>query len=226
VKGAIIGAVGVCGVSAAVVGGSGGGPDDFTAVLSKPPSVVYAAFAELGPEGENSVVVPKGNGFTGKFTQRLVKVANEQVKLEVLIDDEALLTAEVQLAPDGSGTRLAAELDFNEGVVRRLVEESGQKIPMPPFALQDFLIDQVFAHAMTEMVDRIEAGKPLLSLADTRDRWGRGGGGGLGTFSETSAPYGSNWAPPATTRPQMSTSPTLNPEVERQRPSGPSYSGY
>ena len=226
-KGAIIGAVGVCGVGAAVVGGSGGGPDDFTAVLSKPPSVVYASFSHFGEVGEKSHLVPnKMANKTTKLTQRIVKVPNEQVKLEFLIDDEALLTAEVQMEAEGQGTRLAAELDFNDGLVRRIMKEQGADFPIPPFAFQDFLIDQVFAAAMKEMVDSIEAGKPLLSLADTHARWGRGRGGLTGTFSHTSRPYGADWAPPATTRPQMNAQPTLIPEVERQRPSGPSYSGF
>jgi hypothetical protein len=106
-KGAIFGAVGVCGVGAAVVGGGGGGPDDFVAVVSKPPSAVYAAFADIGPPGDKTEIVPKKGGYAAKLTRRVIKVPNEQVKFEFLIDDEALLTAEVQMSAEGSGTRLA-----------------------------------------------------------------------------------------------------------------------
>jgi len=219
-KGALLSGVGVCGIGAAVVGGAGGGPNDFIAVLSKPPSVVYAAFSDIGPAGDKSEIVPKKNGFAGKFTQRVIRVPNEQVKLEFLVDDEALLTAEVQLSAEGSGTRLAAELDFNDALLRRLVEESGEEFPVPSFAFQDFLIDQAFAHAMTDVVERIEKGKPLLSLADTHDRWGREDGSG-GTFSHSSS--ASSWKQREAVRPQMNARPTLDPDAERQRPNAPSY---
>ncbi len=224
-KGAIIGAVGVCGVGAAVVGGGGGQPDDFIAVVSKPPSTVYAAFEAIGPSGEKSELLPKKGGGTGKITQRVVKVPNEQVKVEFLIDDEALLTAEVQLSPEGTGTRLAAELDFNDALLRRIMKEQGEEFPVPAFVFQDFLIDQVFAHAMTEMVEQIEAGKPLMSLADTHARWGRDESMRGGTFSHTSSPHHSGWQPRQSARPQLNPRPALDPDGVRQRPSEPGY-GY
>ncbi len=220
-KGAIFGAVGVCGVGAAVVG-SGGGPDDFVAVVSKPPSAVFAAFADFAPAGEKSELVPKKGGGTGKITQRVVKVPGEQVKVEFLIDDEALLTAEVQLSAEGSGTRLAAELDLNDGLLRRLMKEQGEEYVIPSFAFQDVLIDQVFALAMTEMVERIEKGQPLGSIADTHARW-RDTPANLGTFSHRSEPYGSEWQGRRAAGPQLNPRPTLDPDAARQRPSGSSY---
>ena len=222
-KGAIFGAVGVCGVGAAVVGGGGGGPDDFVGVVSKPPSAVYAAFADFAPAGEKSELVPKKGGGVGKITQRVVKVPNEQVKVEFLIDDEALLTAEVQMSAEGSGTRLAAELDFNDGLLRRIMKEQGEEYVIPSFALQDALIDQVFALAMTEMVERIEKGQPLGSMADAHARW-RDTPANLGTFSHTSEPYGSEWERRRAARPQLNPRPALDPDDVRQRPSEPSYS--
>ncbi len=221
-KGAIIGGVGVCGIGAAVVGGAGGGPDDFIAVVSKPPSAVYAAFADLAPATDKSEMVHKKNGGASKLTQRVVKVPNEQVKFEFLIDDQPLLTAEVELAAEGSGTRLAAELDFDDEVLRAIVEESGAEFPMPSFVFQDFLIDQVFAHAMKDAVERIEKGRPLMSIADTHERWGRDSSGG--TFSHSSS--ASSWRQREAVQPQMSARPTLDPDEARQRPSGPSYSDY
>lgn len=219
-KGAIIGTLGLAGVGVAVVGGGGGRPDDFIGIVSKPPAVVYAAFEGLGPAGEKSEIIPKKGGGTGKITQRLVKVQNEQVKLEILIDDEALITAEVQMSPEGQGTRLAAELDFNDGLLRRIMREQGEKFTIPSFAFQEFLIDQVFAHAMTEMVEQIEKGKPLMSIADTHARWGRDSGSARpGTFSHTSAPYGSSWQQREAVRPQLNARPALNPDEARERPS-------
>jgi hypothetical protein len=224
-KGAIFGAVGVCGVGAAVVGGGGGAPDDFVAVVSKPPSAVYVAFADIGPPGDKTEIVPKKGGYAAKLTRRVIKVPNEQVKFEFLIDDEALLTAEVQMSAEGSGTRLAAEIDFNHVLLRQIVEESGAEFPVPSFVFQEFLIDQVFAQAMTETVERIERGQGVLSLADTHARWGREDGRSE-TFSHTSRPYGSGYSPRQSARPQMDASPTLDPDAARQRPNEPSFQDY
>ena len=211
-KGIILGGVGVCGIGAAVVGGAGGGPNDFIAVVSKPPSVVYAAFSDIGAAGDKSEIVPKKNGFAGKFTQRVIRVPNEQVKLEFLVDDEALLTAEVQLSAEGSGTRLAAELDFNDALLRRLVKESGEEFPVPSFAFQDFLIDQGFAQAMKGAVDRIEAGQPLLSLSETQALWSDDYSR-PGTFSHRSSH--SAWGQRQSVRPQMNARPALDPNAAR-----------
>lgn len=209
----MIGAVGVAGLGAAVVGG-GGGPNDFVGIVTKPPSAVYAAFSDLGPAGENSISLPDKRGWARKLTQRVVKIPNEQVKLELLVDDEPLITAEVQLNAEGAGTRIAAELDVNDRMLNELAKEAGAP-PMPTFAFQDFLIDQVFAQAMGEMVERIETGKPLLSLADTHARWGSGSRSGSrsGTFS--SSPSGS-WQQREAVRPQLDARPSLNPNAARK----------
>jgi hypothetical protein len=213
VKGAIFGAVGVCGVGAVVVGG-GGGPDDFIAVVSKPPSAVYAAFAQLANAGNETVSIPKEAGGYGTFTRRFVKVQNEQVKVEFLIDGQPLVTAEVQMAPEGTGTRLAAELDFDDDLLRRIVKETGAEMPVPPIAFQDFLVDQAFAQIMRESVERIEAGKPLLSLDDTHARWGSSGSSRGGTFSEVSSH--SRWQQHQAVQPQLSTRPALDPSAAAQ----------
>jgi hypothetical protein len=204
--------MGVCGVGAVVVGG-GGGPDDFIAVVSKPPSVVYAAFAQLGDAGDKTDAIPKKAGGVAKLTRRVVKVQNEQVKFEFLIDGEALLTAEVQITPEGGGTRLAAELDFDDALLRRIVKEQGGEFPIPPIAFQDFLIDQAFAQVMKESVERIEAGEPLLSLSDTQARWSSGSDR-PGTFSEVSGH--SRWQQHQAARPQLDTRPALDPDAARK----------
>ncbi len=171
-KGMAFGVVGIGGVGAAAVMGGGSGPNDFIGNVSRPPEVVYAAFSQIAPAGELSL--PSKDGWGARFKQRIVKVANEKVKLEVLIDDAPLITAEVQFAPgENNGTRVAAELDFDADVLNKIIEEQGAP-PIPGFAFQEFLIDQVFAQAMGEMVSHIESGKPLLSLAATHERWGGG----------------------------------------------------
>ncbi len=211
-KGVVLGMVGVGGVGAFAVMGPGGGPDDFIGTTSKSPQAVYAAFSDLGREGE--VSLPATPGFNERIVQRVIKVPNEQVKLEVLVGDESLLSAEVQIAPEGSGSRIAAELDFNEQLINRIAREQGAP-PMPTFAFQDFLIDQVFAQAMGEMVQRIEDGKPLLSLAATHDRWSSGDNGD-GTFSHQSSPHVSR-SPGRSARPQMDARPMLDPNAAARR---------
>ena len=223
-KGAMLGGVGVCGIGAAVVGGGGSGPNDFVAVVSKPPSAVYAAFSDLGPAGDKSEFVPKRNGGSGKLTKRVVRVPNENVRFEFLIDEQPLLTAEVQLAAEGSGTRMAAEIDFDDQLLGRIMEESGAEFPaVPSFVFQEFLIDQVFAQAMKDVVERIEKGQPLLSLTDAHERWGRESSNS-GTFSRS--PGSSGWRQQQAVRPQMSTQPALDPDEVRQRPSAPEFDDY
>lgn len=205
-KGMVMGMVGVgaCG-TAVVMGGGGAGPNDYVATLSKPPSAVYAAFSNLAPEGETTV--PSVDGWGGRFVQRIVKVPNEQVKMEVEVDGEMLISAEVQLAPEGQGTRVAAELDFNAALLNKLMKEHGAE-GIPTFAFQEFLLDQVFAQAMGEMTQRIESGEPLLSLAATRARWGSENSR---TAASSPGRASGTWEQRQAVRPQMSARPTLDP---------------
>lgn len=221
-KGMVLGTVGVVGVGAAVVTGGGGGPDDFIGVVSKPPAAVYAAFSELSPAGDTTFPMMNKGGWNKRLTQRVVKVQNEQVKLELLVDNEALVTAEVQMAPDAGGTRVAAEFDFNGKLLNRLMKEEGGP-PVPGFAFQDFMIDQVFAQAMSEMVNRIEEGQPLLSLADAHKRWGISDGGGSGRFQTQGH---AAWEQHQAAAPQVSARPTLNPNLERRDVSGDAAGSY
>lgn len=198
--------LGICGVgavgTAAVYGVGGDGPNDYVATVAKPPSAVYAAFSSLGNAGET--VIPGRDGH--RLVQRVVKVPNEQVKLELLLDDKPLLSAEVQLGAEGTGTRVAAELDIDGEALTALMAEDGAP-PMPSFALQEFLLDQVFARAMGEMVERIEEGKPLLSLAATRARWGRDGEPGSPSRS------GSTHSQRAAVAPSLDTRPAIDPNA-------------
>ena len=108
-KGLILGVMGVGAAgTAAYVGTSGNGmPDDFVGIVHKSPDKVYAAFSALGPEGV--VTMPTPSGWGSRIVQRIVKVPNEQVKIEISIDDQPLLTADVQMQPaEGGATQLAA----------------------------------------------------------------------------------------------------------------------
>jgi len=211
-KGVVLGVVGVGGIGTFAVVGAGGGPNDYIGVTSRSPEAVYAAFSELGSEGEISIPVQEG-GWGSRITQRIVKVPNEQVKLELAIDQEVLISAEVQLAPEGEGTKVAAELDINQRLVSQLMKEAGAP-PMPTFAFQDFLIDEVFAQAMSEMMTRIEEGKPLLSLAETHARWGSD------DRNDRARQASETWERDEAARPEKTPRPMMNPNDERLRPNG------
>jgi len=217
----MLGVVGVGGVGAATYMGSGG-PDDFIGHVNKSPQAVYAAFSALGPEGEISV--PGRGGWGSRAKQRIVKVANQQVKIELEIDGEILATAEVQVSPEGDGTRLAAEIDFNKSAMNDLLQEAGGE-PIPTFAFEDYLLDQVFAQAMQEMVSRIEEGKPLLSLAATRSRWGSGNGTRGSGPSAGSSPSGT-WQQRQAVRPQLDASPTIDPNAAARQQMRTDPTGY
>jgi hypothetical protein len=210
VKEIILGVAAIGGVgTAAYVGLGGGGPDDFVRVTARSPQAVYNAMAGLGQSGEHVIPSPDGKH---RMKMKVVKVPNQQIKIEFTINDEALISGEVLLTPEGSGTRIAAELDVDVGAIAELAEGAGAgPMPIPAFAMQDYLVDQVFAHAMDEMVDRIEQGKPLLSLAETRARWGRDDSLSRGNGVSGSGARGE------TVRPQLSTRPSLDPNAAARR---------
>jgi hypothetical protein len=204
-KGIFLGVVGLGGIGTVAYVGGGAGPNDYVGIVNKPPEAVYSAFSALGPEGVTSI--PTVDGWGARIVQRVIKVPNEQVKLELLIDDEPLITAEVQMAPAENGTRLAAELDFNQAMMTRILEEHGET-GLPSFVFQEFMIDQVFARAMGEMVEQIESGQPLASLSATRARWGNGGGG---PSSVSGRRVSTTWQQRGAVRPQVDARPTLDP---------------
>lgn len=214
-KGLVLSVIGAGGIGVAAYSNSGASmPDDYVGHVNKAPHAVYAAFSALGTEGET--MFPGKDGWGGRVTQRIVKVPDEQVKIELLVDDEALITAEVQMAPEEGGTRLAAELDLNTRLLNRIVADHGGA-PVPTFALQDYLMDQVFAQAMGEMVERIEEGRPLLSLAATQARWGNGGGGGSRPGRPAASASAGSWQQPEAARPQMDARPAIDPNAAARR---------
>lgn len=203
----MLGVAGIGGVGAAAYVGSGGGPDDFVGHVNKSPQAVYAAFSALGPEGEISV--PGQGGWGSTVKRRIVKVTNEQVKIEVEVKGEVLVSAEVQIAPEGDGTRLAAEIDFNTAAMNDLMrEEGGPTVPRQIF--EEYMLDQAFAQAMQEAVSRIEEGKPLVSLAATGARWGSDGST---HGSRPSGSRGGSWQQRQAVRPQLEARPAIDPNA-------------
>lgn len=214
VKAVILGVAGIGGMGAAAFVGGGGGPDDFIGHVNKPPQAVYAAFSALGPEGE--VSAPARGGWGSGFKQRIVKVAGEQVKLEFEVDGAVLISADIQFSPEGDGTRIAAEVDFDEEAMREMLRKAGGT-ELPAFAYEEYLLDQAFAHVMKEAVSRIEEGKPLHSLHETRARWGRDGS----TRGSRVTPQGAGGGERReAVRPQLDARPAIDPNAAARRPVG------
>lgn len=172
-KAIILGMVGIGGIGTAGYYGLGeSGPDDFIRTTSKSPASVYNALVAFGPAGDTLISAHAGR----RLVQRVTKVPNEQVKLELLIDSTPILSAELQLSPDGTGTRIAAEADVDLDAIHRIADEAGlSDRSLPNFARGEDVIDAMFARAMDEMVDRIEQDKPLTPLADSWAQSSRGG---------------------------------------------------
>jgi hypothetical protein len=171
-KGAILG------ICAAGAGGAywyaGSGPD-FDRVVHRPPMNVYAAFSALGPEGTMSYGHNERLG--RRVSRRIEKTLGEALHYEILVADGRVLDVELNFAPgpDGQGTRMTAEFDVNAYAIGSTFEnEAGIALALVP----DAFFDNRFAHFMDEMVDDIEAGRPLrpLSLADAGIRPARDGG--------------------------------------------------
>lgn len=209
-KAIVLGVVGVGGVGAAAYVGTSGGPDDYIGHVSKSPRAVYAAFSALGQEGV--IAVPGEKGWGSRVRQRITKVAGEEIKIAVEVDGKELISAEIHVSADGEGTRIAAELEFDKSAMNDLLGEAGGA-EIPSFAGEEYLIDQVFARAMGEAVERIEAGKPLLSLGETRARWGRDGGGVPGAPGMSGSRASGTWQQRQAVRPQMDARPTLDPNA-------------
>jgi hypothetical protein len=219
VKAIVMGVMGVGGVGAATyMGVGGGGPNDFIGHVNKSPQAVYAAFSAIGQEGEISV--PGQRGWGSRVKQRITKVANEEVKIEVEIDGRTLISAEIEVSPDGNGTRLAAELDFDKAAMNKLLAEAGGA-EVPEFAMEEYMLDAMFAAAMRDAVERIEEGKPLLSLSETRSRWGSSPRSARPSTSVSGdRPRGER------ARPQMDTRPAIDPNAAARQHVGESRGSF
>lgn len=154
----------LCGVAALGTGGAawwaGSAGPDFDRFVDRPQMNVYAAFSALGQEGE--ITEPASEGMP-RMTRRIVKVRGESIKLEFLFDDRPALEAELNFAPgpEGRGTRLTAEFDLDpQEIGSAFKTEAGVALSLVP----DSYIDNQFSQFMEEMVEDIEAGRPLSPL--------------------------------------------------------------
>lgn len=164
----VAGATTVVGVIGAALTGGAGGTDDYGGVVKQSPQTVYAAFAALGGEGVEAVPIA---GLPLSVTQRITKVPNEQVRLEVMVEGDVLLTADIHLAPaeGGQATQVDAELDVVQAPFERVIEARGGRVPSG--VLDHARIDNMFRSAMTDMMAEVEAGRPLRPIGAILSGW-------------------------------------------------------
>lgn len=168
-KSVIFGMVALGTTGAVVIGAKASGPNDYVGTVARPPSALYAAFSALGREGAEAMPLP---GSTFQITQRITKVLDEELRLDMLADGRELLSIELEFAPvdGGTATEVSAEIDVDEAAVSRMIETMGQ--PLPPGVMQEHLIDTAFAQALHEMIERVDAGETLPPLGLSQARWG------------------------------------------------------
>jgi hypothetical protein len=153
---------------AAFLTGSAG--PDFDRVVNKAPIEVYAAFSALGQEG--TLTEGPTSDFGHRVTRRIAKQHGESLSYEILLDDRPVLDVALDFAPgpEGRGTRLTAEFDIDAYELGSAFEtETGVALSMVPTGY----LDMQFAKFMDDMVEDIEAGRPLprLGLAGSGVQW-------------------------------------------------------
>ncbi|HEX8194250.1 MAG TPA: hypothetical protein VF552_15250 [Allosphingosinicella sp.] len=148
-------AVAGLGVGGAAIMGADSPDYDGTVRMSR--AEVYAAFSAIAPEG--TVVIPETDENGRKVSVRVAKDGGESIRYEVLLDDRAVVTAELEFEPAGDAqTRMTAELDIDGYALGSSFQtEAGVAMAMVP----DGVVDAQFAELMREMVAEVEAGRPL-----------------------------------------------------------------
>ncbi len=149
------------GLGGAAFFGMADGPD-FDRVVNRSPMQVYAAFSALAQEG--TVTEPQSELVKRRVTLRTAKTSGEAIRYEILFDDRPVITADLTFAAaDESGrtTRMTAELDLDAYQLGSAFEtEGGMALSLIP----EGLIDRQFAAFMDDLVDDVEAGRPLPPL--------------------------------------------------------------
>ena len=135
---------------------------DYDRTIARPPTAVYAAFSALAAEGTE--VTPRGDGVERSVAVRVEKSRGESIRYEISFDDRPVVTAALDFAAaeDGRATRLTAELDVNAYELGSAFEtEAGLALALVP----ESYIDRQFAAFMDDMVESLEAGRPLRPLS-------------------------------------------------------------
>ena len=157
--------IGAIGLGAGGLAYAGMDSADFDRVVARPPQAVYAAFSALGPEGVTTLT--RAEGIDRKVSTRISKTLGEAIRYEILLDDRPVVTADLAFAPaeDGKGTRMTAELDIDAFEIGSAYQtEAGIALSLVP----DSFIDARFAAFMADMVEDVEAGRPLPPLRADR----------------------------------------------------------
>lgn len=201
-RGAVFGTMAMCGVGGAAYVGVGSGPNDYVGTVNKSPEAVYAAFASaMGPEGITAL--PSRDGWPARLQQRVSKTAGEEVKVEFVVDNRPLVTMEVDFAAEGpSATRVAAEIDIDTAALASFAD-AGPGDSMAFMAMGDGIIDMAFAQTMAEMVEDVENGRPLTSMAMLSRRWGSQNGSVRSRANSAGSYRGEQVRPDASARPMV-----------------------
>lgn len=201
-RGAVFGTMAMCGVGGAAYVGVGSGPNDYVGTVNKSPDAVYAAFASaMGPEGITAM--PSRDGWPARLQQRVSKTPGEEVRVELIVDSRPLVTMEVDFAAEGpAATQVAAEIDIDTAALASL-SDAGPGDTMAFMAMGDGIIDMAFAQTMAEMVEDVENGRPVTSLAMMSRRWGSQNGTVRSRANQAGSYRGERVRPDASARPMV-----------------------
>jgi len=222
-RGAVFGTMAMCGMGGAAYYGVGTGPNDYIGTIHKSPESVYATFAAaMGPEGITAL--PSHDGWPARLQQRVSKTPGEEVRIEFVLDNQALATMEIDFAAEGpDATRIAAEIDI-DGAALAALADAGPGDSMAFMAMGDGIIDMAFAQTMAEMVADVEKGQPLTSFAMVSRSWGHS------NSRLQSRMNGPRDYQPQTIRPDASARPMVDPNAaarnHRNGVSGTSSDGW
>jgi len=155
----ILGASGLCAGGAAWYMSDS---PDFDRVVKKSPAQVYAAFSALAQQG---TVTPPGQSAKGpRLAFRVDKVDGRSIHYEVQFNERPAVQVDLAFAAAGEGgaqTRLTGELNLDTSALGNAFEtDAGIALSL----LQDRVVDASFARFMDQVVDDLEAGRPLRPL--------------------------------------------------------------
>lgn len=169
--------IGVAGLGAGGAAWYGIDTPDFDRTINRSPTAVYTAFARLSNEG--TVRAPADNELGREIAIRTSKERGKSLRYEIMVDNRAVLTADLNFEPAGDGTnatRVTAELDIDALEIGSALEtDAGLALSMVP----DSYFDAQFARFMDDLADRVESGRPLPPL--------RGDALGMGVHRRASA---------------------------------------
>lgn len=135
---------------------------DFDRIVKRSPAQVYAAFSALAQQG--TVTPPGQNGKGPRIAFRVDKVDGRSIHYEIQFNERPAVQVDLAFAAAGEGgtqTRLTGELNLDTSALGNAFEtDAGIALPL----LQDRVVDASFARFMDQLVDDLDAGRPLRPL--------------------------------------------------------------